>query len=112
MLDDLTVGEAKQLASMFGSVDAVDSPFTVGKQYFIRTVTMAIVGRLVSVGRQELTLEDAAWVADTGRFGDFLRDGEKVADEVEPFPDGEVFVGRGSIIDMVEWKHKPLRKQK
>jgi len=38
--------------------------------------------------------------------------GEKVVDEVEPFPDGKVFIGRGSIIDVTEWGHKPLRKQK
>ncbi len=109
-LDDLKIGEAKQLASMFGQ--KVDNPFTVGKKYFIRTVTMALVGKLKAVGGQELTLEDAAWVADTGRFGDFLRDGEEVVGEVEPFPDGDVFVGRGSIVDMVEWKHELLRKQK
>jgi len=109
-IDDLTIGEAKELAQMFGNKEYDDNPYKVGKNYFIRTVTMALVGTLKSVGRQELVLEDAAWVADTGRFGDFLRDGD--ADEVEPFPNGEVFVGRGAIIDVVEWKHKPLRKQK
>ena len=111
-LDDLTIREAKQLAQMFGNTDAVDNPYEIGKNYFIRTVTMALVGTLKAVGKQELTLEDAAWVANTGRFGDFLRDGEKVVDEVEPFPDGKVFIGRGSIIDVTEWGHKPLRKQK
>ena len=111
-LDDLTIGEAKKLVSIFRKEDINDHPYDIGKKYFIRTVTMALVGTLTAVGSQELTLEDAAWVADTGRLGDFLVDGEKVVDEVEPFPDGKVFVGRGSIIDVSEWRHDSLRKQK
>lgn len=74
-----------------------------GKVYFIRTVTHYFTGRLIWVGSQELVIEDACWVADTGRFNEFLKDKNK-ANETEPFPDGaEVVIGRGSIIDMVEF---------
>lgn len=69
----------------------------IGSAYLIRTVTMIQTGRLVAIDEHELVLEDAAWIADTGRFSDALRVGSFV--EVEPFPDGEVIVGRGSIID-------------
>ena len=69
----------------------------IGAAYLIRTVTMIQTGRLIAVNEHELVLEDAAWIADTGRFSDALRGGSFV--EVEPFPDGHVIVGRGSIVD-------------
>ena len=71
----------------------------LGQVYLIRTATMIDTGRLVGVGEHELLLEDAAWVADTGRFATALKKCE--FNEVEPFPDGYVVIGRGSIIDAV-----------
>jgi hypothetical protein len=82
----------------------------VGEKYFIRTATMALTGRLKQVYDQELVLEDAAWIADTGRFSNFLKEG--TPDEVEPFPKGEVIVGRTSIIDACIWGHDLLRETK
>ena len=98
-LDELTIGEAKQLAQMFPKC-AQDHPWIIGKNYLIRTVTMIQTGRLVAVTQQELVLEDAAWIADTGRFADALKKG--IFSEVEPFPDGQVIVGRGAVIDAVQ----------
>lgn len=72
-------------------------PWELGKCYLIRTVTMIDTGRLVAVTPQELVLEDAAWIADTGRFADALS--SATFGEVEPFPGGRVIIGRGSIID-------------
>ena len=74
-----------------------------GRDYFIRTVTHYFTGRLVWVGDKELAFEDVAWIADTGRFNEFLEG--KTVNEVEPFPKGStVLIGRGSLIDMVERK--------
>ena len=73
-----------------------DQPFTIGKNYFIRTVTHHYTGRLLSVGKQELVIADAAWIADDGRFTQAVKDA--AFNEVEPFP-GEVIIGRGSILD-------------
>lgn len=72
----------------------------VGKNYLIRTVTMIDTGRLVWVGDQELVLEDAAWIADTGRFAQALSSGS--FNEIEPFPAGHVIIGRGAVIDAVQ----------
>jgi hypothetical protein len=85
-------------------------PYQVGKNYFIRGVTMYYTGRLVQVTEQELVLEDAAWIACTRRFADTFREG--VFDEVEPFPPGPVVVGRGSIVDACLWPHALPREQK
>jgi len=75
----------------------------VGKQYFIRTVTMHVVGKLEQVDDKELLLSKASWIADSGRFNNFLKNGD--ADEIEPFVN-DVLVGRGSIIDATIWDHK------
>ena len=72
-------------------------PWQIGKNYFIRTVTMNNTGKLVAVYEHELVLADAAWIADSGRFSNALRICE--FSEVEPFPAGEVIIGRSAIID-------------
>lgn len=75
-------------------------PWVVGKKYFIRTVTMHLTGELVSVGQHELVLKNAAWIADSGRFNEAVRDVSKCK-EVEPFA-APVIVGRGAIVDATE----------
>lgn len=85
------------------------TPWEIGANYLIRTVTMINTGKLIQVTGQELVLEDAAWIADTGRFADALK--TAAFNEVEPFPKGKVIVGRGAIIDAVKITILP-REQK
>jgi hypothetical protein len=110
-IDNLTFGELKQIASLFGAEQAAEKPpYEVGKPYLIRTVTMILTGRVVYVGRQEIVLRDAAWIADTGRYATAVASAE--FSEVEPYPDDhEVIVGRASVIDATQIKSLP-RKQK
>jgi hypothetical protein len=111
-LDELTIGEAKQLAQMFNQQPqqvSDNSAWEIGKNYLIRTVTMTDTGRLVAVTPQELVLEDAAWIADSGRFSDAVAAAE--FGEVEPFPDGRVIIGRGAIVDAVQIKSVPRSKK-
>lgn len=70
--------------------------FERGTNYLIRTVTMTVTGRLTHIDDHELVLEDAAWIADTGRFADALKSSEFY--EVEPFKYPAI-VGRGAIVD-------------
>lgn len=105
-IDEMTIGEAKKLASLFGTAKNPDddSHWEIGKNYLIRTVTMIQTGRLIKVTDKELVLEDAAWIANTGRFSDNLKSCE--FNEVEPFF-SPVIVGRGAIIDAVQIKTLP-----
>ena len=98
-IENLTLKEIREIAKIAGTQPTADHPWQIGKTYLIRTVTMIQTGRLVRVAAQELVLEDACWIADTGRFADALVSRE--FSEVEPFPDGQVIVGRGSIVDAV-----------
>jgi hypothetical protein len=110
-IDNLTIAEIKQINQLLKGGDATLSPYKVGEHYFIRTVTHYLTGKLVRVTAKELVLKDAAWIADTGRFMQAIRDG--ILNEVEPYPDNEeVIVGRGSIIDALKWKHSLPREQK
>jgi len=109
-IDELTLGQVKELRSVF-DYDNVPTqhPYEIGKNYLIRTVTHYLTGKLIRVTQQELVLENAAWIADTGRYADALKSGE--LKEVEPYPD-ELVVGRGAIIDAAIWKHPLPRDQK
>ncbi len=109
-IDDLTLGQIRSLTSLFSSSPQTDnSAWEIGANYLIRTVTMIDTGRLVGITAQELILEDAAWIADTGRFADAVEKAE--FGEIEPFPAGRVILGRGSIIDAVKIRLLP-RSQK
>lgn len=103
-IDNLTVKEIKHIQSLLRGSGEAQSPYIVGKNYFVRTVTHYLTGSLVRVTPKELVIKNAAWIADSGRFMQFLAEGK--VNEVEPFPsDSEVIVGRGAIVDCVEWKH-------
>ncbi len=81
----------------------------IGTCYLIRTVTMMYTGRLIAVTDSDLVLEDAAWIADSGRYADALEKG--TLNEVEPYPN-EVIVSRAAIVDAAEWTHDLPREQK
>ena len=96
-LDELTLGQIKEINKLTTNQDNQPHPFLVGEKYFIRTVTMALTGKLTWVGQQELVLTEAAWIADTGRFHNSMKDQNNFG-EVEPFVN-DVILGRGAIID-------------
>jgi hypothetical protein len=102
-INDLTLGQIREIqalgvATIATSTAPTACPWQVGKNYFIRTVTHHLTGRLIQVTQQELVLQDAAWIADDGRFTQAVASGEFA--EVEPFPPGlSVIVGRGALID-------------
>lgn len=100
-LDDITLGELKRLQALLqGEPDG--HPYEVGENYLIRTVTNYYTGTLVAVHEHELVIENAAWIPDTGRFADALK--TESFNEVEPYPDGAVIIGRGALIDCVKIK--------
>ncbi len=80
-----------------------------GTNVFVRTITHHYTGRLAGIEDGFLLLEEAAWIADDGRFADALAEG--TLSEVEPFP-GECAVGVGSIVDISAWAHDLPRTQK
>jgi hypothetical protein len=102
--------ELKDLVELLGTKKTKASPpFEIGKNYFVRTVTMYYVGTLVDIKGQWLVLNEASWICDTGRFHDFLKDGK--CNEYEAFVD-QVRIPMGSVIDVTDWKHVLFKGQK
>lgn len=109
-LDDLTLGQIKELGDLFnGQLVVDDCPFEVGEKYLIRTVTFTLTGQIKSKTSQFLVLEQADWIADTGRFSQALEDSEKF-NEVEPFKN-DAIVAKGAIVDATK-VIKLIRKMK
>ena len=89
--------------------DQRDTPFVIGEKVFVRTVTYHWTGRLLAIKGGFLILEDAAWIADSGRFADAIKSGE--LSEVEPV-EGVVRVNLDALVDVCCWTHDLPRKQK
>jgi len=86
-----------------------EQPFKIGEKYFFRTITYHVTGKVKSIVGHFLVLEDAAWVADSGRFRQAIMEG--VLDEVEPV-DVEMYLNLESITDAFQWKKDLPRVQK
>jgi len=110
-INELTIGQLKEIQSFCGSKMKESSalPVEVGKNYFIRTVTLYYTGKVKAIYPESIVLSDAAWVSDTGRFYDFLKNG--TPNEVEPFVN-DVIIPNGGIIDITSWEHDLLKTQK
>ena len=67
-----------------------------------------MTGKVVKRMGSFIQLEDAAWIADSGRFSQAILNGE--LDEVEPV--GTMWVNLSSIVDFFPWKHKLPTEQK
>ena len=110
-IDELTIGELKQIQSLGTLNKSDDSHWKIGENYFLRTVTHYFTGRLEKVTQSELVFSSVSWIADSGRYADALKIGN--LSEVEPYPKNAlVIVGRGALIDAHIWKHKLPLEQK
>ncbi len=109
-LNDLTLGQIKEIGNLLGKTTAVEEcPFEIGENYLIRTVTFTLTGKVKSKTSNFLVLEQADWIADTGRFSQSLEDQDKFS-EVEPFKN-DAIVAKGAIVDATKII-KLIRKMK
>lgn len=84
-----------------GSVDLV-----IGQAVFIQAVPLYYTGRVVRVDDRYIVLDQAAWIADTGRFHKAMAEGREALVEVEPLPkDRIVRISHGSVLSVMDWPH-------
>ena len=88
--------------------DIVDLKDMVGEKFFFRTVTYHMTGRVKKIIGSILELENAAWIADSGRFMDAIKKG--TLNEVEPV--GRAYINISSVVDFFPWKHALPETQK
>lgn len=98
-INELTLGQIREISGLVNPQNQSSHPYKIGQAYLVETVTKYYTGRLIAVHAQELVLEDAAWIADTGRYSQAVKTGD--FSEVEPIQ-GPVVVGRGSIVSVEE----------
>jgi len=79
-----------------------------GKKWFFRCIPFHWVGRVKRRIGDILELEDASWIADSGRFTQAIKDG--VLKEVEPV--GQAFINIKAVCDFMPWKHDLPKEQK
>jgi hypothetical protein len=87
--------------------DLKDLNDLIGRKWFIRTVTYHMTGRIIKILGNMLLLEDASWIADSGRFTQAIKEGK--LQEVEPV--GEALINLDTIVDMFPWNHNLPREQ-
>jgi len=113
ILENLSPDELRQLHREMlrrGVVGTSEFPFQEKDKILIRTVTHYWLGAIKHIGPDYLTLENASWVADTGRFHEVLvkgvddPDGLQRRPEIEPAP-GNPVVMRAAIVDICPWMH-------
>ena len=78
-----------------------------GEKFYFRTVTYHLTGRVKKVIGHILELENAAWIADSGRFMNTIKEGK--LNEVEPV--GRAYINIDSVTDFFPWKHSLPEKQ-
>lgn len=83
----------------FKDIDSLQD--MVGEKYFFRTVTYHMTGRVKKVIGSILELENAAWIADSGRFSDAIKKGNLL--EVEPV--GRAYLNINTVVDFFPWVH-------
>jgi hypothetical protein len=82
----------------------------VGEKVFFRTVTYHALGEVKKIVGRFVHLKNASWIADTGRFMNFIKDGVQTNTEIEPV--GEMFLNMDTVVDFFIWKHKLPSDQK
>lgn len=80
----------------------------IGQKVLIRTVTYHWVGHVDTIDDGLITLSDASWVADSGRFGAAIEKG--TLSEVERV--GDAMIAVQSVVDIVPWRHELPNKTK
>lgn len=111
-INELTLGQIKEINSLVNSgatAPAKPCPVKIGNAYLFRTVTHIELGRVVEIIGDFVKLEEASWIADTGRYHNALRDG--TLSEVEPYPDYTI-VALNSMVNIAPWNHELPKEQK
>ncbi len=106
-INELRIRDLKEIKDLIGlDGSSKKHPFEIGENYLIRTVTMIQLGKLIEVFDTEIVLDNAVWIADTGRFNEALAKGvENVeSSEIEIF-NGKIIIGRGAIVDACTYSH-------
>ena len=107
-ISDETCSKIKDQVLADGGKEISKLEDMVGEKFFFRTVTYHLTGKVKKVMGSIIELDDAAWIADSGRFMQCIKDGK--VNEVEPV--GKAYLNISSVTDFFPWRHKLPTEQK
>lgn len=99
-INEITIGQAKSLVDLFSATTNA-LPFEMGKKYLIRIVTHSWVGKVNEIIGDYVLLEQASWVADTGRLHKAVKGEFDSNAEIEHV--GNAGMNMAAVIDFVQW---------
>ena len=91
-----------QLGEDFKDINSYED--LIGEKMFFRTVTYHALGEVKKIVGRFVYLKNASWVADTGRFSDFIGKGLQTNTEIEYIK--EMFLNLDTVVDIIRWTHK------
>lgn len=109
-ISDDTWLKIKDQVEAEGGKDITTYEDLVGEKIFFRTVTYHAIGEVKKIVGRFVHLKNASWVADTGRFMNFIKEGVQENSEIEPV--GEMFLSMDTVVDFFIWKHSLPKDQK
>jgi hypothetical protein len=98
---DEVAGEAWRDVILERGIEPMQS-LKIGDAVFIQTVTYFYLGKVASVAFDEIVLDNATCVYDTGRLSEYLQTGRISASE--PFLD-PVSISRAAVVAVTKWRH-------
>jgi len=107
-ISDETYDKIKDQLTRDEKIDISGLDDLVGKKWFFRCIPFHWVGRVKNRIGNILELEDASWIADSGRFMQAIKEG--TLNEVEPV--GQAFINFTANCDFIPWKHDLPKEQK
>jgi hypothetical protein len=109
-MSDELYEKLKEEITVDGGKDITNYEDLVGQKVFFRTVTYHALGEVKKIVGRFVHLKTASWVADTGRFMNFIKDGVQDSSEIEPV--GEMFLNMDTVVDFFIWKKDLPKNQK
>lgn len=115
----LVQSQEEQLANMDKALSTKQSGglqphvFEVGQAYLIRTITMIYTGVVTAVIGNDpsnacVKLERVAWIAETGRWSECLKNGAATFREIEPYPqEHPVTIWTQAMLDVADFPGGP-----
>lgn len=82
-------------------------PLGVGAPIFLRTLTNYYLGYYGGDYGEYILIDSAIWVANTGRYGDFMQNGADLDApglELEA-ADNTLYVNAKTVVDVCRWRH-------
>lgn len=91
----------------------MEAGMKVNENWLVQTITHYIIGTIETFDEKEIWFKSGtvSWIANTGRFYNFMRVGVVEETEVEPFCDVPVMVKQGAIVIAAKWVHPLPEKQ-